>query len=91
MTNIAELTNLCKKGLRICMLCRLTSKAMLVLCITTKEEWVMETTEEEEEEEYPAKAKDHSLVLDVINRETYHKIVLEIMPHAFFVNLMSML
>ena len=53
----------------------------------------METIEEEEEEEeeYLAEAKDHSLVLDVINRDTCHKIVLEIIPHAFFVNLMSML
>ena len=51
MTNIAELMDLCKKGLRICMLCKLTNKAMLALHITTKVKRVVETTEEEEEEE----------------------------------------
>ena len=34
------------------MICKLTSKGMLVLHITTKEEWVVETIEEEEEEEH---------------------------------------
>ena len=49
--NIAKLTDSCTKELRICMLCKLTNKAMLKIHITTKVEWVVETTEKEEEEE----------------------------------------
>ena len=89
--NITELMDLCKKELMICMLCRLTSKGMLALHIMTKEEWVVETTKEEEEEEHLVEAKDHSLVLDVINRDTCHESVLKVTSHVFFVNLMRML
>ena len=51
MIVIAEIMNLCKKEIKTCMQCRVTSSAMLSLCSTTKGEWVMEILEVKEEEE----------------------------------------
>ena len=66
----AELMNSCRKEPKTCMQCRLTSKAMLALCNTTKEEWVVEIIEVDEEEEQLAEAKDQSLAIDVTNMDT---------------------
>ena len=55
---IAELMDSCRKEPKMCMQCRLTSRAMLALCSMTKAEWVMEILEVEEEEEKLAEAKD---------------------------------
>ena len=67
---IAKLMNSCRKEPKTCMLCRLTSKAMLALHSITKVEWVVETIEVEEEEEQLVEAKDQSLAIDVTNMDT---------------------
>ena len=73
-----EPTDSCRKELKTCMLCRLTNKAMLALCSTTKVEWVVETIEEEEEEVQLAEAKDQSLAIDVTNKDTSQGIVIDL-------------
>ena len=72
---IAELMNSCKKEPKICMQCRLTSRAMLALRSTTKVEWVVEILEVKQEEEQLAEAKDQSLAIDVTNKDTMQDIV----------------
>lgn len=88
---IAELTNSCRKELKICMQCRLTSRAMLELCITTKIEWVMEILEVKEEEEKLVEAKDQSLATNVTNKDTMQEIVTNLSQYVLIVNPMNTL
>ena len=91
MMNTAELIDLCKKELRICMLCKLTNEAMLELRSTTKVEWVVETIEVEEEEQQLAEAKDRSLATDVASKDTMQEIVTNLSQYVLIVNPMNTL
>ena len=64
---------------------------MLALPSMTKEEWVVETIEEDEEEEKLAEAKDHSLAIDVTNKDTMQGSVINLSQHVLIVNLMNTL
>ena len=73
----AKLMNSCRREPKTCMLCRLTSKAMLALHSLTKVEWVVETIEVEEEERLE-EAKDQSLAIDVNSMDTTQGIVIDL-------------
>ena len=88
---IAELMNSCRKEPKIYMQCRLTSRAMLALCSTTKEKWAMEILHVEEEEEQLAEAKEQSLATDVTSKDTMQETVTNLTQYVLIVNPMNTL